>query len=85
MSDIDQLDENYIENFFDSQVPYFEAENKEISVHDIEQSTDGHTLLDSAIEATEESTRTSIINTQAENIKQLAKDKDEKSKGMEIE
>lgn len=85
MSDIDQLDENYIENFFDSQVPYFEAENKEISVHDIEQSTDGQALLNSAIEATEESTRTSIINTQAENIKQLAKEKDEKSKGMEIE
>lgn len=85
MSDIDQLDENYIENFFDSQVPYFEAENKEIPRQNIENSTDGQTLLDSAIEATEESTRTSIINTQAENIKQLAKGKDEKSKGMEIE
>lgn len=27
---IDHIDENYIENFFDSQVPYFEAENREI-------------------------------------------------------
>jgi len=81
MSDIDQLDENYTENFFDSQVPYFEAENKKIPIQNI----DGQTLLDSAIEATEESTRTSTINTQAENIKQLVKTKDEKSKGMEIE
>lgn len=81
MSGIDQLDENYTENFFDSQVPYFEAENKKIPIQNI----DGQTLLDSAIEATEESTRTSTINTQAENIKQLVKTKDEKSKGMEIE
>lgn len=85
MSDIDQLDENYIENFFDSQVPYFEAENKEIPIQNIENSTDVQTLLDSAIEATEESTRTSTINTQAANIKQLARGKDEKTKGMEIE
>lgn len=81
MSGIDQLDENYTENFFDSQVPYFKAENKKIPIQNI----DGQTLLDSAIEATEESTRTSTINTQAENIKQLVKTKDEKSKGMEIE
>lgn len=27
---IENIDENYIENFFDSQVPYFEAENREI-------------------------------------------------------
>lgn len=85
MSDIDQLDENYIENFFDSQVPYFEAENKEIPIQNLENSTDGQNLLESAIEATEKSTKTSTINTQAEEIKQLARGKDEKSKGMEIE
>lgn len=27
---IENIDENYVENFFDSQVPYFEAENREI-------------------------------------------------------
>ena len=29
MEGIDSLDENYVENFFDSQVPYFETKNKE--------------------------------------------------------
>ena len=41
-------------------------------------------LLGSAIETTEETTRTSIINEQVSNIAQLAKGKDEKSKGTEI-
>jgi hypothetical protein len=31
MGDIESIDKNYVENFFDSQVPYFEAENREIS------------------------------------------------------
>lgn len=30
MEGIDNLTENYVENFFDSQIPYFEAENMEI-------------------------------------------------------
>lgn len=41
-------------------------------------------LLSSAIEATEEITRTGIINEQVSNIAQLTKGKDEKSKGTEI-
>lgn len=31
MGEIEHIDENYVEYFFDSQVPYFEAENKEIT------------------------------------------------------
>lgn len=84
MADMEQLDENFVENFFDSQVPYFEAENRDLPKQDMSKNTDGQTLLDSAIEATEETTRTSTINEQVENIKQLTKGKDEKSKGMEI-
>lgn len=42
-------------------------------------------ILQSGIEATEETTRAGVINEQVGNIKQLAKEKDEKPKGMEIE
>lgn len=31
MGEIEYIDENYVEYFFDSQVPYFEAENREIT------------------------------------------------------
>lgn len=31
MEEIEHIDENYVEYFFDSQVPYFEAENREIT------------------------------------------------------
>ena len=31
MGEIETLEENFVENFFDSQVPYFEAENREIA------------------------------------------------------
>ena len=55
MADIEQLDENYVENFFDGQVPYFEAENR--------------TILESAVEATEKVTRTGVINQGAQDIK----------------
>jgi len=71
MADIEQLDENYIENCFDTQVPYFEAENREIQ----SQNRDGQTLLDSAIEATEQTTRTSTINEQVQNIKNIQRER----------
>lgn len=41
-------------------------------------------VLQSAVEATEESTRTGIINEQVGNIKQITKEKDAKSKETEI-
>lgn len=59
---IDELEEGYIENSFDSQVPYFEAEDRDLSKS--EQS-----ILDSAVQATEENTRTSTINQEFQNIK----------------
>lgn len=71
MADIEELDENYLENCFDTQVPYFEAENREIE----SQNRDGQNLLDSAIEATEETTRTSTINEQVQNIRNIQRDK----------
>lgn len=80
MADIEQLDENYVENFFDSQVPYFEAENRDLSKQDMSKTADGQTLLDSAIEATEESTRTSTINEQVQNIKNRQQERTQSSK-----
>lgn len=75
MTDIEQLDENYVENFFDSQIPYFEAENRDLPKQDMSKTADGQTLLDSAIEATKESTRTSTINEQVQNIKNMKKER----------
>lgn len=75
MADMEQLDENYVENFFDSQVPYFEAENRELPTQDMSKTTETQTLLDSAIEATEESTRTSTINEQVQNIRNVQREK----------
>lgn len=80
MADIEQLDENYVENFFDSQVPYFEAENRDLSKQDMSKTADGQTLLDSAIEATEESTRTNTINEQVQNIKNRQQERTQPSK-----
>lgn len=80
MADIEQLDENYVENFFDSQVPYFEAENRDLPKQDMSKTADGQTLLDSAIEATEVSTRTSTINEQVQNIKNRQQERTQPSK-----
>ena len=55
---------------------YLEEIKRDIELRD--------SLLQSGIQATEESTRTSIINEQIGNIKELTKGKEEKSKGMEI-
>lgn len=76
MADTEQLDEN----FFDSQVPYFEAENRDLPKQDMSKTTDSQTLLDSAIEATEESTRTSTINEQVQNIKNRQQERTQPSK-----
>lgn len=80
MADTEQLDENFVENFFDSQVPYFEAENRDLPKQDMSKTADGQTLLDSAIEATEESTRTSTINEQVQNIKNRQQERTQPSK-----
>lgn len=58
-------------------VDYLEEIEKDIKLRD--------SFLQSGIKATEETTRTSTINEQVENIKQLTKGKDEKSKGTERE
>lgn len=55
---------------------YLEEIKRDIELRD--------SLLQSGIQATEESTRTSIINEQIGNIKELTKSKEEKSKGTEI-
>ena len=64
MGDMEQLDENYVEKYFDSQLPYFEAENRELS-----KNKDGQKVLESAVHATEKTTRTSTINQEIQNIK----------------
>lgn len=45
---------------------------------------EGTKVLDSAIEATEKTTRSGIMNEQVGNIKQLTKEKDERSKWIKI-
>ncbi len=64
MGNIDKLNENYIQNCFDVQVPYFEAENKSIRKENAEKQ-----VLESAIYATQTSTKTSDINNQAQTIR----------------
>lgn len=77
---IDELEDGYIENFFDSQVPYFEAENRELTRGDNEQS-----VLDSAVQATEESTRTSTINQEIENIKRRQQERTQNIQGEDLD
>ena len=64
MGDIQEIDENYLENFFDSQVPYFEAENRDLGTNNKQQS-----VLESAEEAINENTRTGRVNEQAQTMK----------------
>lgn len=72
MGEIEQLPENYVENSFDSQVPYFEAENGVNEKTDLKQN-----ILESGVKATEEKTRTSEINKQVENIRNIQKERTE--------
>ena len=76
MGDIQEIDENYVENFFNSQVPYFEAENRDLEINDKKQSA-----LDSAEEAINENTRTGKVNEQA----QVMKAKQQKRMNIEKE
>ncbi len=64
MGDIQEIDENYVQNFFDSQVPYFEAENRNLGTNDKQES-----VLESAVDATKENTRTGKVNEQAQTMK----------------
>lgn len=57
---------------------------EQLDKHPVEQRSE-NSILSSAIEATEEQTRTGMINEQVRNIKQLTKAKDEKTKEVEIE
>lgn len=80
---IEQLDENYTENFFDSQVPYFEAENRTVEAQEIGENMDSQALLDSAIEATTEATTISTINQQAQYIKNIQREKEQPQNEMD--
>ena len=57
---------------------------EQLDKHPVEQSSE-NSILSSAIQATEEQTRTGMINEQVRNIKQLTKAKDEITKEVEIE
>ena len=70
MDGMEQLDENYVENYFDSQMPYFEAENR-----DITKGKDGQKVLESAVHATEKTTRTGTINKEVQNIRNRQQEK----------
>lgn len=73
--DIEQFD---LKRFFDDVLMQKRAEIEALS------QTDSQALLNSAIEATEGTTRVETMNSQAGTIKELAKGKDEKQKGTEI-
>lgn len=61
-------------------------ENRKIDlVSMIEKNKNEDIILSSAIEETKEITRTGVLDEQMINFKQLTKEKDEKSKGVEIE
>lgn len=64
MVDIQEIDENYVENFFNGFEPYFEAENRDLGTNDKQQS-----VLESAVDATKENTRTGKVNEQAQTMK----------------
>jgi hypothetical protein len=82
---MDEIQEDYVEKFFKRiarNVPEYYAEGVDKPIQDKENEN----ILESAGEATEETTRTSIINEQVENIKkQSDKEKNEISKETEIE
>lgn len=73
--DIEQFD---LKQFFDDILMQKRAEIMALS------QTDSQALLDSAIEATEGTTRVETMNTQAGTLKELAKGKDEQVKETEI-
>ena len=73
MPETEQLNENYVENFFDSQVPYFEAVGVDKSTPTKENGNED--ILKSAVEATEDTTRTSTINEQVQNIRNVQREK----------
>lgn len=75
---IDELNDDFIETLFNSQIPYIEEENRELHKSKIELITKD-TLLESAIEATKEETRIEQVNEQVRNIKGIEKAKEEKS------
>lgn len=80
---MDEIQEDYVEKFFKRiarNVPEYYAEGVDKPI----QAQEKENILESAVEATEATTRTSTINEQVGNIKQLTKGKDEKSKGTEI-
>lgn len=72
MGEIEEIDENYVQNFFDNHVPYFEADNK-----DFKQKETGKKVLESAVKATEKVTRTSVINNQVQNIRNIKNMRDQ--------
>lgn len=86
---------NIIKNCIDSKILrssniFYETErgeNKNVNyLQEIDRDNDlTDFILKSAIETTEEISKNSMINEQASNIKNLIKEKDEKSKEMEIE
>lgn len=69
MPGVDELGEEYIEQYFDSQLPYHEIENRALPSQEPEKTT-----LDSAVEATEGTTRTGQINTAAQKINAAAQE-----------
>ena len=73
MGDIEKIDDDFVENFFDSQVPYFEAEG--LDKNEQSKKVESPDILKSAMEATEELTTTSTINEQAQTMKTVQREK----------
>ena len=70
---IEKIGEDFVEQYFDGNVPYFEAVGLDKSTQ--ENNNKPIDILNSAVKATEETIRTSTINEQAQTIKTVQRDK----------
>ena len=73
MDGIEKIGEDFVEQYFDGNVPYFEAVGLDKSTQ--ENNNKPIDILNSAVKATEETIRTSTINEQAQTIKTVQRDK----------
>lgn len=75
MEGIDNLTKNYIENFFDSQIPYFEAENMEIETQ--KQTVETQKLGKETIDINQDVKKVDVVE------KEIDKQMKEQTKSME--
>lgn len=85
MEGIDSLDENYVENFFDSQVPYFETKNKEKNNQShFEQTVDTQKLGKETIDIQKDPTKMDAVEQQInEQMREQTQQREGKRENMQ--